>query len=113
MLTQRDATETDELIAKVEALERALTAERDERRRINAMVRKERKAAAAIHARAERAEAAHAAAREELESTREAASASGSHVHQSWLRLADFERELRWARRPAWRKLLRRPPRGL
>jgi hypothetical protein len=33
-------------------------------------------------------------------------------VEITWAQLAIAEQELLWARRPLWRKLLRRPPKG-
>jgi ABC-type transporter Mla subunit MlaD len=86
---ERQAAESGRLEGRVQTLERALKTERDTRRRAVDMLKRERKAAAAIAERADRAE---------------------QQLQISWARLAEVERLLSSKQRPLWRKLLRRPP---
>jgi hypothetical protein len=108
---EAQAAENGRLEAKVESLERAARAERDARRRLADTLKRERRAAEAIHARAEHDRAAHAAALEELERVRQNAAVTETHVEQAWSRLAEADRRLAGHERGFWRRLLRRPPR--
>jgi hypothetical protein len=109
---ETQAGENGRLKAKVEALELAAGSERDARRRLTQMLKRERKAAQAIHDRAERERADHAVLREELERVRESAATVELHLQQAWARLADAERRIAEHERSFWRKLFRRPPLG-
>jgi hypothetical protein len=106
---ERQAEESGRLTARIQALEAALEAERDARRRVATTLRRERKAAATIHERAEHHEAAHAATAEELARLREVVADSEQQMHGTWARLSLLEQELAWKNRSPWRKLLRRP----
>ncbi len=108
---ERQASESGRLVGHVESLEQALETEREARRRLAATLKRERKAAAAIHARAEQAEAAAASQAEELERLRQALTVAEQQAQVSWMQLAEAERQL--AARPArsrWRRFLRREP---
>jgi hypothetical protein len=107
---ERQAAEYGRLVGRVEVLEDALTTERDARRRLAATLKRERKAAAALHERARSAEAASAAQAEELERLRQAAALLEQQRQVVWLQLADADRQRAWTSRPLWRRLLRRPP---
>jgi len=107
---ERQAAESGRLLARVEALEEALQTERDARRRLAATLKRERKAAEALHARAQRAEAAEAAQAEELERLREAAAVTAQQTQLIWMQLSEAERQLDWKSRPFWRRILRQPP---
>ena len=109
---ERQAADTGRLEGRVQTLERALKAERDARRRIADTLKRERKAAEALHTRAERARAEHASAAEKAERMRQAAAFSEQQVRLVWAQLSEAERRLAWRSRPLWRKLLRRPPSG-
>jgi chromosome segregation ATPase len=109
---ERHAAESGRLEGRVESLENALRTEREARRRLAAILKRERKAAAALHARAEQAEAASAAQAEELSHLREATALAEQQVQAAWAQFADAEHRLAVKRRPLWRKLLRRPPAG-
>ncbi len=107
---ERQAAESGRLVGHVEALEESVRTERDARRRLAATLKRERKAAAALHERAELAEAASAAQAEEIERLRQAAAVSEQQAQLVWMQLAAAERQLAWSSRPLWRRLLRRPP---
>jgi len=107
---ERQAAESGRLVGRVEALEEALQTERDARRRLAATLKRERKAAEALHARAQRAEAAEAAQAEELERLREAAAVTAQQTQLIWMQLSEAERQLDWKSRPFWRRMLRKPP---
>jgi len=107
---ERQAAESGRLLARVEALEEALQTERDARRRLAATLKRERKAAEALHARAQRAEAAEAAEAEELARLREAAAVTAQQTQLIWMQLSEAERQLDWKSRPFWRRMLRKPP---
>jgi hypothetical protein len=109
---ETQAGENGRLEARVQALERAAGAERDARRRLVDTLKRERKAAAAIHERAEHERQAHAAAAEELARIREGASVTELHVQQAWSRLAEAERRLAGYERGFWSRLFRRSPLG-
>lgn len=105
---ERQATESGRLEGRVETLEGALRRERDARRRLAETLKRERKAAEALHARAEQAEAANAAQRAEIERLREAATLAEQQLQGMLTQLTDSK--LAMDARPRWRKLLRRPP---
>jgi chromosome segregation ATPase len=106
---ERQAAESGRLEGRVDALELALRTERDARRRLADTLKRERKAAEALHARAQQAEATVEAQAAELEELRQAAAVSEGQMQVIWMQLADAERRLA-ARRPSlWRRLLRRP----
>jgi len=107
---ERQAAESGRLLARVEALEEALQTERDARRRLAATLKRERKAAEALHARAQRAEAAEPAQAEELARLREAAAVTAQQTQLIWMQLSEAERQLDWKSRPFWRRMLRQPP---
>ena len=107
---ERQAAESGRLVGHVEALEDSVRTERDARRRLVATLKRERKAAAALHERAERAEAASAAQAEELQRLRQATAVTEQQNQVVWMQLAEAERQLVWRSRPLWRRLLRRPP---
>jgi len=107
---ERQAAESGRLLARVEALEEALQTERDARRRLAATLKRERKAAEALHARAQRAEAAEPAQAEELARLREAAAVTAQQTQLIWMQLSEAERQLDWKSRPFWRRMLRKPP---
>ena len=107
---ERQAAESGRLVARVEALEEALQTERDARRRLAATLKRERKAAEALHARAQRAEAAEPAQAEELARLREAAAVTAQQTQLIWMQLSEAERQLDWKSRPFWRRMLRQPP---
>jgi chromosome segregation ATPase len=105
---EQQAAENGRLQARVEALERAAGAHRDARRRLTETLKRERKAAAAIHERAEQTREAHAAATAELEHLRERATLTELQMQQAWSQLADAERRLAEHERGAFTKLFRR-----
>lgn len=107
---ERQAAESGRLVGHVEALEESVRTERDARRRLAATLKRERKAAAALHERAERAEAASAAQAEELQRLRQATAVTEQQNQVVWMQLGEAERQLAWSSRPLWRRLLRRPP---
>jgi hypothetical protein len=107
---ERQAADTGRLEGRVQTLERALKAEREARRRIADTLKRERKAAEALHQRAERAAAEHVSAADEAKRARQAAAFSEQQVRLVWAQLSEAERQLAWKSRPLWRKLLRRPP---
>jgi hypothetical protein len=102
--------ESGRLLERIDVLEARLRAERDARRRIAGLVRRERVAAKALAERAELAEAAQAAAAAENERLRATVATSEQALEAAWSHVAQVEEQLTWAHRPAWRKLLRRPP---
>ena len=108
---ERHAAESGRLEGHVETLEQAVQTEREARSRLVATLKRERKAAAALHARAEQAEAAGASQAEELERLREALAVAEQQAQVIWMQLAEAERQL--ATKPSrsrWRRLLRREP---
>jgi hypothetical protein len=102
--------ESGRLLERVDSLEGRLRAERKTRRRLAEILRRERVAAKALADRAEHAEAAHTAAVAENEGLKDAVATSEQALQSAWSQIAGMEQQLAWARRPAWRKLLRRPP---
>jgi hypothetical protein len=104
------AQELGRLEARAESFERVARAERDARRRLADTLRRERKAAEALHARAERAEAALAAQAHEVGRLEETVALAEQHKQMMWIRLTEVERELALKSRPLWRKLLGRAP---
>ncbi len=107
---ERQAAESGRLEGRVQILEDALETERDARRRLAATLKRERKAAEALHVRAELAEASSATQAEELERLRQAVVLADQSAQVIRIQLAETQRELALSTRPAWRKLLRRPP---
>ncbi len=107
---ERQAAESGRLEGRVQALEDAVRTERDARRRLAATLKRERKAAEALHQRAQRAEAEYAAQTEELERLRQAASLTEQQTQVIWMQLSEAERQLDWQSRPFWRRMLRQPP---
>jgi chromosome segregation ATPase len=108
---ERQAAESGRLEGQVESLEQALESERDARRRLAATLKRERKAAAALHARAEEAEATAATQAEELDRLRQAVSVAEQHAQVIWMQLADAERQLAARPQPSrLDRLLRREP---
>jgi hypothetical protein len=102
---ERQATEIARLEDRARALERALAAERQARRRLARTLEEERKAAVATPRRSR-----GSPADEELERLRRAAVAAEEQVRLAWSQLRATERRLAWKERRLWRKLLRRPP---
>jgi hypothetical protein len=107
---EAQAAESGRLEGRVQALEDAVRTERDARRRLAATLKRERKAAEALHQRAQRAEAAWAEQTEELERLRQAAALTEQQTQVIWMQLSDAERQLDWKSRPFWRRFLRQPP---
>ena len=107
---EQHAAESGRLEGQAQKLERALEKERDGRRRLAATLKRERRAAKALHDRAEHDRAARDAAEEDLERVRQAFKACEQQLQVSWARLMQAEQELAQRTRPLWRKLLRRPP---
>jgi chromosome segregation ATPase len=105
---ERQAAESGRLEGRVETLEGALRRERDARRRLAETLKRERKAAEALHARAEQAEAANAAQAGEIERARQAATLAEQQLQAMLTQMTDSK--LAIEARPRWRKLLRRPP---
>jgi chromosome segregation ATPase len=108
---EHHAAESGRLEGHAQTLERALETERDGRRRLAATLKRERKAAKALHDRAEHDRAARAAAEEDLARVRQAFTACEQQLQTSWARLIRAEQELAVRTRPLWRKLLFRTPR--
>jgi hypothetical protein len=106
---EEQAAENGRLQAQLEAADRIAGSERDARRRVVAQLKRERKAAAALHERAQRDREAHVAAVEELECVRRGAELAELHVQQAWTRLSETERRLAYYERGLWARLLRRP----
>jgi predicted nuclease with TOPRIM domain len=109
---ERQAAESGRLEGHVQTLESAVRREREARRRLADTLKRERKAAEALHTRAEHAEAVSTAQAEELERLREAVGLAEQQLQAMWAQLSDAERRLATGSRPFWRKLLRRPPAG-
>lgn len=107
---EAQAAENGRLEARVQALERAVSGERDARRRLAATLKKERRAAAAIHEQSERYREEHAASVDELERLRQASAVSDLHVQQAWARVAETEQRLAYYEQGFWRRLFRRSP---
>jgi hypothetical protein len=108
---ERQAAESGRLEGHAQTLERALKAERDARRRLGETLKRERRAAKALHDRAEHEGAARAATEAELERVRHAFTLCEQQMQISWAQLVQVEQELALRTRPLWRKLLRRAPR--
>lgn len=108
---EHHAAESGRLEGQAQTLERALETERDGRRRLAATLKRERKAAKALHDRAEHDRAARAAAEEDLARVRQAFTACEQQLQTSWARLIQAEQALAVRTRPLWRKLLFRTPR--
>jgi hypothetical protein len=108
---ERHAAESSRLEDQAQTLERAFEAEREARRRLAATLKRERRAAKALHDRAEQDRAGRAVAEEDLARVRQAFSVCEQQLQVSWARLMQTEQELAVRTRPVWRKLLRRPPR--
>jgi hypothetical protein len=108
---ERQAAESGRLEGRVQALEDAVRTERDARRKLAATLKRERKAAEALHQRALSAEAEFAAQTEELERLRQAAALTEQQTQVIWMQLSEAERRLEWQSRPFWRRFLRQPPR--
>ena len=107
---ERQAAESGRLEGQTQTLERALTAEREARRRLAETLKRERRAAKALHDRAQRAETAHEGATEELERMRQVIAASEREMRFTRARMIQVEQALALKERSVWRKLLRRPP---
>ena len=107
---ERQAAESGRLEGQTQTLERALTAEREARRRLAETLKRERRAAKALHDRAQRAETAHEGATEELERMRQVIAASEQEMRFTRARMIQVEQALALKERSVWRKLLRRPP---
>jgi hypothetical protein len=107
---ERQAAESGRLEGRVQTLENALRTERDARRRLAATLKRERKAAEALHARAEHAEASSASQTEELERLRQVVALAEQQRQAIWMQLSGAEHLLAMKSRPFWRRLLRRPP---
>src|SRR5262245_11210648 len=108
---ERQAETMARLRLRLEAVESALDAERKTRQRMGDMVTRERRARAALEGKLETERAARVALEDQLESCESAAVKLHHQVKLTWAQLDVAERELAWARRPLWRKALRRPPR--
>jgi chromosome segregation ATPase len=107
-----EASQETQPRVKIDSLERVARGERDARRRLADTLKRERKAAEAVHARAEAAEAALAEQAQEVGRLEQALSESEQYKHLIWMQLAETQAELAVRSRPLWRKLLRRPPAG-
>jgi chromosome segregation ATPase len=105
---ERQAAESGRLEGRVDALELALKTERDARRRLADTLKRERKAAEALHARAQHAEAASEAQTAELVELRQGAAAAEGQIQVIWMQLADAERQLAAPRPSLWRRLFSR-----
>jgi chromosome segregation ATPase len=109
---EAQAEENGRLRARAESFERVARTERDARRRMSDTLKRERRAAEALHARAEAGRAEREAMGQELERLRETATLNQLQVEQAWARLAEAERRLAHHERGIWRRLLRRGPRA-
>jgi chromosome segregation ATPase len=109
---EHQAEECGRLMGRIDALEQRLRAERDARRRLLETVKRERGAAKVLAERADRAEASVALLSEESQRFQSAAESSERALDAAWTHIATVERQLAWAERPAWRKLLHRPPKS-
>ena len=106
---ERQASEIGRLEDRARALERALAAEREARRKLAKVLEQERRAAVTPRHRSAGAQGSPAA-EHELERLRRAAVGAEEQLRLAWSQLASTERRLAWKERPLWRKLLRRPP---
>jgi len=109
---EHHAAESGRLEGQAQSLERALEKERDGRRRLAATLKRERRAAKALHDRAEHDRAARAAAEEDLARVRQAFRACEQQLQVSWARLMQAEQELAERASPLWRQLVSRPQPG-
>jgi hypothetical protein len=105
------AAENARLAERAASLERAARAERDARRRLTNTLKRERRAATALHERAERDRAAHDTAVAELERVREHAAATELQLQQVWTRLAEAQRPVPSHELGFWRSRLRKAQR--
>jgi chromosome segregation ATPase len=108
---ERQAEETARLRVRLDAVESALDAERKTRRRMGEMLEREREARTVLDGRLEAEREARVSAEDQLEQCEAAAVKLHEQVKLTWAQLGIVERELAWARRPLWRKALRRPAR--
>jgi hypothetical protein len=106
---EAQAEENGRLRAHADSMERVARLERDARRRLAETLKRERKAAEAVHHRAERAEALHAASVEEVERLGQALALTEQQMEAIWTHLSIAERPVDLARVPLWRRVLRRP----
>jgi hypothetical protein len=109
---EAQAEENGQLAARAESFERVARAERDARRRLADTLKRERRAAKALHERAEQAEAALAAKTEEADGHLHALALAEQQRHMIWTQLLATQHELEMRSRAVWRKLLRRPPKS-
>jgi hypothetical protein len=109
---ESQAEENGRLRAHADSLERVARAERDARRRLADTLKRERRAAEALHQRAERAEALQAASVEEVERLSQVVAVTEQQMQALWTHLEISERPVDLAPAPLWRRLLRRPPRA-
>jgi chromosome segregation ATPase len=109
---EAQAEENGRLRARVESSQGVARSERESRRRLSETIKRERKAAEALHARAEHAESELAARAQEVERLERALAASEQHKQVLWAQLAETERELVLRSRSLWRRVLRRPAAG-
>jgi chromosome segregation ATPase len=107
---EAQAAENGRLEAKAESFERVARAERDARRRLADTLKRERKAAEALHEHAQQAEAQIASHAQEIERLERAVALAEQQKHVIWIQLTESERRLAHKSRPLWRKLLFRPP---
>src|SRR5262245_17311091 len=108
---ERQAEETARLRVRLEAVESALDAERKTRRRMGELLEHEREARSILEVKLEAEREARVVAEDQLENYEAAAMKLHEQVKLTWAQLGIVERELAWARRPLWRRALRRPPR--
>jgi hypothetical protein len=109
---EAQAEENGRLRAHAESMERLARSERDARRRLTETLRRERKAAGAVHQRAERAEERQAAQAEEVARLSRLVALAEQQTQAIWTHLSIAERPLALPPVPLWRRLLRRPPRA-
>src|SRR4051812_37802143 len=100
---EAQAEENGRLQAKAESFERVARTERDARRRLADTLKRERRAAEAIHTRAERADAALAAQAAEVERLEQSVALAEHHKQMIWMQLTEAERQLALKSRSAWR----------
>jgi chromosome segregation ATPase len=109
---EAQAEENGRLRAHAESMERLARSERDARRRLAETLKRERRAAGAVHRRAERAEARQVAQAEEVERLSQVIALTEQQMQAIWTHLSIAERPLALPTVPLWRRLLRRPPRA-
>jgi hypothetical protein len=102
------ASHADELQARLDRAETALGLEREARQRVETALAAERVQRRSAESAARGADVD----RERLERARSNMTLLEQQVQITWTQLAISEQELLWARRPLWRRLLRRPPKG-